>query len=585
MNASLSNSQIAERFEEMAALLELSGDNPFRIRAYRNSVQILLGLTRAVGDLPPEELLEIPGIGQGLAQHIQELLKTGKLVELDGLKSKFPAGLLQILQVQGLGPKRARFLFDRLKIASLSALKAAAEGGKLRGLPGFGEKLEANILKNLQLLEAGSKRMLWWEADLLMAEMLSALRSCPSVVELSPAGSLRRGKETVGDLDILCTARGGGRAVEFFTKLPQVERVMAAGESKAMVRLKAGVQCDLRVVPPESFGAALQYFTGSKEHNVALRELALRAGYSVNEYGLFKVGKGAKPKDGARPGRPVAGRTEREIYEKLGLQLIPPELRENRGELEAARRKDGLPDLIQLGDVRGDFHNHTRLTDGTHSLEEMARAAEGMGWEWVALGDHSQSLKVAHGLSVVDLKATQEELLSIQKKMPGIRLMRSMEVDILKDGALDYPDEVLGSLDVVVGSVHTLFQMPEDVMTERILTAMRHPRLHIVGHLSGRLLGKREGYAVNTERLLEEGASSQTAFELNGQPQRQDLPDVHARRARELGCPLALTTDAHHRDQFRYMQLAVTIARRAWLEKGDVLNTMSFKELKEWLRS
>jgi len=572
----VTNSQVAQHFEEIATLLELAGDNPFRVRAYQKSVQIIVGLTQPVKDIPQEELLKIPGIGRGLVEHILELTRTGGLKELEGLRSKFPSGLLEILRVQGMGPKRAKYLFDHLKISSLPKLKAAVEGGKLRNLPGFGEKIEANLLRNLKMLEAGSKRMLVWEAKTLMGEILTGLNSCSSIVDLAPAGSLRRGKETVGDLDILCTARDGSKVVECFTKLPQVERVLAAGGSKAMVWLKAGIQCDLRVVPPESFGAALQYFTGSKEHNVTLREHALKAGYSINEYGLFR--RSSK--------KPVCGKTEREIYEKLGFELIPPELRENRGEFAAAKRPGSrLPRLVELKDVRGDFHNHTCLTDGAHTLEQMAQAARRTGWEWIALGDHSQSLKVAHGLSVSQLKATVAELQRLKQRLPGIHLMRSMEVDILKDGELDYPEEVLASLDVVIGSVHSSFQLPEEEMTARILKAMENPHLHIVGHLSGRLLGKREGYSVNTEKLLKAGAASSTAFEINGQPQRQDLLDVQARRAKELGCPVALTTDAHHMDQFRYMELAVTIARRAWLERKDVLNSLSYKELKEWLKN
>lgn len=571
----MTNSQIAEIFELMAVFLELKGENPFRVRAYQRAVQVVEGHSRPVTELSREELLEISGIGKGIADHIAEIAKTGKLLELENLRKKFPPGLLDVLRVQGLGPKRAKLLFEKLRVDSLEKLKAAALSGKLKGLPGFGAKLEENVLKGLAFAAKARERMLWWEAKGVLEEILLKLRSCPGLVDRVPAGSFRRGKETVGDLDILCTAADGAAAIEFFTKLPQVERILGAGETKAGVRLRSGVQCDFRVVSPESLGAALQYFTGSKDHNVALRERALKMGYTINEYGLFKVSD-------KKHSRPVAGKTEEGIYGKLGLDYIPPELRENRGEIEAAE-KGRLPRLVELKDVKGDFHNHTRYTDGRNSLEEMAKAAQDMGWEWAALGDHSRSLTVANGLSVEKLRKTIEELKALQPKLKGVRLLRSMEVDILKDGSLDYPDEVLGEIDVVVGSVHGSFSMSREEMTQRIGKAVRSPHLDIVGHLSGRLLGRREAYEVDEERLFQQALNSGTAFEINGQPQRQDLWDVHVRRAKDLGVPLAVTTDAHSADQFRYMEQAVLIARRGWAEKKDLLNCLSYKELKDWL--
>ncbi|MBI4051356.1 MAG: DNA polymerase/3'-5' exonuclease PolX, partial [Elusimicrobia bacterium] len=578
----VNNSQIAQLFEEMAELLELAGENPFRIRAYQRASQTIAGLARSVTEISREELLKIPGIGQGIASHVEEVARCGHLAELEKLHRRFPEGLLEILRVPGLGPKRAKLLYDKLKIDSVSKLKQAVQSGKLRELSGFGLKLEENILKGLAFAQEAQKRMLVWDARSVMRDILESLKNCEAIVEMAPAGSLRRGRETVGDLDILCTARDGSRAVEYFAKLPQVERVMAQGESKAMVWLKSQIQCDLRVVPPQSFGAALQYFTGSKEHNVVLRELALKKGYSLNEYGLFRLSDLPAGRHGKEHKKPVAGKTEQEIYKTLGLQYIPPELRENRGEIAAAL-ENRLPDLLELKDIRGDFHNHTLHTDGSNSLEEMARAAKEAGWEWVAIGDHSQSLKVAHGLSVEALKKSFQELRSAQKKIPAIHLLRSMEVDILKDGSMDYPDSVLEEIDVVVASVHSSFGLPEKEMTERIKKAVRHPHVDIMGHLSGRLIGRREAYSVNTEEVLKEGAKTQTAFEINGQPQRQDLWDVHAKRAKELKVPLAVTTDAHSAEQFRYMELGVIQARRAWLEKKDVLNSLSFKELQEWL--
>ncbi|MBI4056604.1 MAG: DNA polymerase/3'-5' exonuclease PolX [Elusimicrobia bacterium] len=573
----VNNHQISQIFEEMAELLELSGENIFRVRAYQKASQIIGGLTKNARDLSQKELLEIPGIGKGIAAGIEEMGRSGKLQDLEKLRSRFPKGLLEILRVPGLGPKRAMILFSKLKIDSVDKLREAIERGKLRELDGFGAKLEENIRKGLTFAQGAGKRMLYWNARLLMQDMLKVLKGFPEVVEAVPAGSYRRGRETVGDLDILCTARDGVKVLEHFAKLPQVERVLAQGESKASVLLRAGLQCDLRVVPPHSFGAALQYFTGSKDHNVVLRELALKKGYSLNEYGLFKLSDKEHK-------RPVAGKTEEEIYKMLGLATIPPELRENRGEIQAAQ-ENRLPRLIEMKDVRGDFHNHTFHTDGRHSMEEMAHAAEKMGWEWVAIGDHSQSLKVARGLSVESLRKSFRELQEVQKKLPRLHLLRSMEVDILKDGSMDYPDAVLEEIDVVVASVHSAFNLPESEMTDRIKKAIRNPHVDIVGHLSGRLLGRRESYQVDTEEVLKEGALTQTAFEINGQPQRQDLWDVHAHRAKELDVPLALTTDAHAVEQFEYMALAVIQARRAWIEKEDVLNSLSIKELKEWLKN
>lgn len=572
----MTNTRIGELLQEMSVLLEIESANPFRVRAYQRAAQVIAGLARPVSEHTPEELREIPGIGKGIQEHLKELTVRGSFKELEALRAKLPKGLLEMLKVQGLGPKRARLLFEELRIDSLEKLGMAAKAGKLRELPGFGEKLERNILEGLSFAESSGKRMLHWEAQLLMGELLASLRKLPGIQQVSPAGSLRRGKETVGDLDILCAAKNGAAAIASFLRLPAVDRIIASGATKATVRLKSGLQCDLRVVPPASFGAALQYFTGSKDHNVALRELALKAGLTVNEYGVFRSSD-------ERRSKPLAGRTEEEVYAKLGLAWIPPELRENRGELEAARQ-NGLPRLVELSDIRGDFHNHSNHTDGANTLEEMARAAKAMGWEWAALGDHSQSLRVANGLSVERLRKTFKELDGLRRKFPGLELLRSMEVDILKDGSLDYPDDVLAEIDVVVGSVHSAFALEEKMMTERIVKAIKNPHLDIVGHLSGRLINRREAYKVDAEAVLKAAASSGKALEINGQPQRQDLTDVQARRARELKTPLAVTTDAHSAHQFQYMASAVRIARRAWLRKEDLLNCLSFKELKARLR-
>lgn len=575
----MNNQAIANIFSEMADLLELTKDNPFRIRAYQRAAQVISGMARDVSEISQKKLLGIKGIGPGLASKIEEFLKTGRIAEYEKCRGKFPDGVLQMMRIPGMGPKRASLVYEKLRITSTEKLKSFANQGKLRELPGFGPKLEESIVKGIELIQEGSQRLLLWEAKMLMTKLLAEMKKAPGVIELCPAGSFRRGKETIGDLDILCTVRGGeaaGRGViGYFTKHPFVERVLAGGETRASAIIEGGVQCDLRVVPPESFGAALMYFTGSKEHNVALRGHALKLGYTLNEYGLFRVGKESKA---------VAGRTEEEVFSKLGLQFIPPELRENRGEIESAARK-ALPDLVEEKDINGDFHNHTNLSDGAHTSEDMVRTAAGFGWKWIFIGDHSQSLKVARGLSPRELLNKIKVNEALNAKFGDLRVMTGIEVDIKNDGSLDYENDILARLGCVVAAVHTGFKQNEDKITDRIITAMQNPYTHIIAHLSGRLLFQREPYAVNIERVLEAAAQTRTALEINGQPERLDLFDVHVKRAKELGVPISLGTDAHAMDQFNYMSLAVTVARRGWLEKKDLLNCLEYKELMAWLKN
>ena len=570
----MTNADMSVLLSEMAVLLELEGANPFRVRAYQRAAQCLASLPKSVSGLDAKGLCEFPGIGKSIAEHVLEMLEKGTFAELEELRRKFPAGLIELLRLPGLGPKRARFLFDSAGIADLSALRAAAEGGKLRSLKGFGEKTEQQLLRSLAFADQ-PERLLYWHAR-QEADILEALaRGFPGVTRAGVAGSVRRGKETVGDIDILCAAKNGRPAVDAFVSLPMVRRVLARGDTKASVLLASGLQCDLRVVPEASFGAALQYFTGSKDHNVALRGLALKKGLTLNEYGVFRLSDKEQKK-------PLAGRTEEEVYAALGLPWIAPELRENRGELEAAR-EGRLPRLVELRDVRGDFHNHSTHTDGRGTLETMARAARERGWEWTALGDHSQSLKITNGLSVARLRRSIAEVRRLEKRLGGIRLFRSMEVDILEDGRMDYPDGVLGEIDVVIASVHSRFKQPAPEMTARLERAASNPRVHIMGHLSGRLINRRPEYAFDAEAVLRAAGRAGTALEINGQPDRQDVDDVRARRARELGAPIALDTDAHSVKELSHMSMAVTIARRAWLTPKDVLNCLSASQLERWL--
>ena len=574
-----SNRELAALFEEMAELLDIEGGNPFRVRAYQRAAQVIAELTRPASELSVDELLELPGIGKGTSEALRQAGATGSFKELEELRGRVPAGLRELLKLPGLGPKRAKLLYDRLKIDSLDSLRKAARAGALKDLKGFGPKLEAAVLESAQAAASSpaARRMLHWHAKDLIETLIAALRGVGGVERLEPAGSFRRGRETVGDIDLLCTARQPAAVIEAFTKLRQVERVTGAGGTKASAWLTDGIQCDLRVVAPESYGAALVYFTGSKAHNIILRGLAQEQGLTVNEYGVYKVSDKEQK-------RSLAGRTEEEVYRLLGMDWIPPELREDKGEIDAARRK-ALPRLVELSDIRGDFHNHSSHTDGAATLEDMARAAKAMGWEWVALGDHSRSLRVARGLSIDQLRQTFKELDGVRAKVKGIQLMRSMEVDILSDGALDYPDKVLEEIDVVIGSVHSAFDQDERTMTERIVRAVSNPHCDILGHLSGRLLNRREGYRVDAEAVFKAAAQGGTAVELNGQPDRQDIYDVQAMRAKELKVPLVVDTDAHSVNQFQYMEQALVQARRAWLTKDDLLNCLSYKDLRAWLSS
>ncbi len=569
-----SNAEVAALLSEMALLLELEGANPFRIRSYYRAAQSVATLPQSVCALSPKELLEIPGVGKSIAAHLREIARCGSFAELRRSRKRFPAGLQEMTRLPGLGPKRARFLFEEAGIEGTQALREAIESGRLEGLRGFGPKMLENILKGLEFAKK-SRRVLHWEARQAAEPICAALRALPGVGRVEPAGSLRRGQETVADIDILCESGAGQPVIAAFTKLPSVARVLAAGGTKASVMLAAGIQCDLRVVPSRSFGAALQYFTGSKAHNVALRERALKRGLTINEYGVYRLSD-------KKQAKPLAGRHEEGVYEALGLPYIPPELRENRGELEAAAA-GRLPRLVEIKDIRGDFHNHSTLTDGRHSLERMAEAARERGWEWVALGDHSRSLTVAKGLSVDELRRSFREIERLRRKVRGIELMRSMEVDILADGSLDYPDSVLREIDVVVGSVHSRFKQSEPEMTRRICAAAANPHVDILGHLSGRLINRRPAYAHDAEAVFKAAASAETAIEINGQPDRQDIDDVRARRAKELGIPLALDTDAHSTYEYEHMAMSVTIARRAWLEPKHVLNCLPLAELRRWL--
>jgi DNA polymerase (family X) len=568
------NLEIARAFDLIADLLELKGENPFRIRAYRHAAQNLGTLGEDIESLAARDRLDdIPGIGPDLAGKIGEYLKTGRIEALESLRREVPAGLSEIMGVPGVGPKTAKLLHDRLKITDLGQLETLAQAGKLRGLPGIQAKTEQNLLRGIALVRRGQARMPLGRALPLAEEIAGALARVRGVKRVEPAGSVRRRKETVGDVDILVTSADPGRVMDAFVGLPQVADVLERGPTKASVRHREGIQVDLRVVEPGAFGSALQYFTGSKEHNIRIREMAVKKRLKISEYGVFK-----EP-----GGRRIAGATEKEVYAALGLPWIPPELREDAGEVEAALKRR-LPRLIELGDIRGDLHCHTNATDGHHTIEALVAAARERGYAYVLVSDHSRSTRVAGGLTADEALAHVEKIRAIGRKQRGITVLAGSECDILPDGSLDYPDHVLAQMDFVVAAIHSRFKQPRAEMTRRICRALENPYVNVLAHPTGRLIGEREAYDVDLEAVFTTARSHGKALEINCYPERLDLNDIHARRARELGVLLAISSDTHVLDQLDTMRLGVATARRAWVGPAEVVNTWPVDKLRAWAR-
>lgn len=589
----MKNREVVKLLQELGQLLELKGENPFKVRSYEKAAQNIASLTEPIEEFVSQDKLKaIPGVGEGIAKKIKEYLEAGRLKYFDDLKKDFPGGLLEILAVPGVGPKTAKTLYGELKIKSLAQLEKAAKQHRLSELHRLGEKTEENILRGIQLLRKGGERILLSSALFLAKPIMEDLKKCPGVKDLALAGSIRRKKETIKDIDILCTAKKSDLVMSKFVSLPQVKQILAQGETKSSVILDEDIQVDLRVIKPESYGAALMYFTGSKDHNIALRELARKKGYKINEYGLFKLGKSlagvsSRGKGGtsARAVREirVAGRTEGEVYKKLGLQYIPPEIREGSGEIEMASRNK-IPRLIEKSDVRGDLHVHSRYSDGAAKLSEIAEKAKGMRLEWVGICDHSQSLKVAGGLDPDIVYDKIEETRKFNRKSKDFKVLCGMEVDILSDGSLDYDDELLSQLDLVIAAIHTGFKQSEEQLTGRIISAMENRYVHMIAHPQGRLLGKREPYALNMEKVLRTARKTQTFLEINAYPERLDLYDIYCRKAKKLGILIGIGTDAHTLNQIENLYLGVAVARRGWLERRDLLNTLSYNELIKTLR-
>jgi DNA polymerase (family 10) len=567
------NQEIARIFNEIADLLEIKGGNPFRIRAYRRAAQNIDGLPGDVARMEERELLEIPGIGQDLAGKIRHYVSSGKMEGYEELKKEIPEGLGVLLTVPGLGPKTAQLLSSRLKIKNIGDLERLAREHRLSGLPGIKEKTEENILKGIEMMKRGKERLPLGRVLPMANELLSHLRKVAPVQELVIAGSLRRWKETIKDIDILATSGEPEKVMSAFVHLPMVKDTLLKGPTKSSVLITEGIQVDLRVVEKESFGAALAYFTGSKEHNIRLREMAVRAGLKINEYGIFRESDNKK----------LGGEKEEDVYRLLGLPYIEPELREDRGEIEAALKGE-LPKLVELGDMKGDLHVHTKRSDGSHTLEELIKAARSRGYRYIAITDHTKGLGVARGLNENKIIEEANEIRAMNKKLRGFRLLAGAEVDIRSDYTLDLPDEVLKRLDFVVASVHSGFRQSREQLTKRLVSAVRNPYVSVIAHPTGRLIGERDAYEVDLDRVFREAKEAGKAIEINAYPLRLDINDVQAKRAKEIGIPIIISTDTHVLNQFDFMAYGVSIGRRGWLEKSDVINTMGTENLLKWIK-
>ncbi|MBI3988693.1 MAG: DNA polymerase/3'-5' exonuclease PolX [candidate division NC10 bacterium] len=568
----MKNFEIARAFEEIADLLELKEENIFRIRAYRRAAQNIESLAEDIASVATRGALEqIPGIGKDLALKIQEYLKTGRMNDLEELRQEVPKGVVELMNLQSVGPKTAKLLYEKLQVDSVEKLEALARAGTLVGLPGIREKKQEDILRGIELWKKGQERMPLGKALPLAKALVAALKDLKEVQEIEVAGSLRRWKETIGDIDILVASSKPAKVMGAFVNLPGVQEVLLQGETKSSIRHVEGIQVDLRVLEPGAFGAALQYFTGSKQHNIRVRDLASRKGLKVSEYGVFDEKTGGR----------IAGETEEEVYEAVGLPFIPPELREDTGEVEVAL-EGKLPRLIQLSDIKGDLHAHTNWSDGHHPLEELIEAAYRKGYRYMIVSDHSRSQTVAGGLTAERLLDQVKKLRALQKRYKHFRILAGCECDTLADGRMDFSDEVLSQLDIVLAAVHSRFKQSKEEMTRRIIAALKNPYVNILVHPTGRLIGERAPYEVDLEAVFQVARAEGKAVEINSSPQRLDLNDLHARRAKEMGVRISIDTDTHFLDHLGNIAFGVAVARRAWIEKGDVVNTMPLQGLLQW---
>jgi DNA polymerase (family X) len=581
----MENVEIARVLNEYADLLDIQGENPFRVRSYRNAAQTVAGLSQPVAQLieAGEDLRKLPGIGSSMAEHLKEILETGTLSGLEEVRRALPPTLTELMQLHHLGPKRARQLYDTLGITSVSELAAAIDTGKVEALPGFGKKSAGNLSRALEEFERRTKRFLLADADQLVQPLLRYLRQAPGIIELEVAGSYRRRQDTVGDIDILATGENSQPVMQHFQSYQYIERVEMAGTTRGTVVLRSGLKVDLRIVPRRSYGAALHYFIGSKAHNVAVRKLGVERGLRINEYGVFRIPTGKKAEGlGKERGERIGGEKEEDVFRAVDLVWMPPELREDRGEIQAAQQHK-LPHLITLDDIRADLQMHSQWSDGTHTIEEMARACRERGYEYCAITDHSKSTRVAGGLDAAGFRKQWEEIEEVRQRLDGIVLLKGVELDILPDGSLDLPDEVLEQFDIVLIAVHSRLDMPKARMTKRVLKALSHPAVHILAHPTGRQIQKRAPIDIDLEAVFQAAKEHDVALELDAQPQRLDLNDVHLHRARELGVKIAIDTDAHSVDHLRFMQYGIDQARRGWLEKEHIMNTLTWPQFHQWL--
>jgi DNA polymerase (family 10) len=571
------NREIARILWETADLMEIAGEDSFRIRSYRNGATAVEGYPERIEDIlrdPARKVTDIPGIGKGLASVLREIVERGSCERRDLLLQKFPAGALEFLKIQGLGPKGIALIFEHYRVGTIDELEQLCIDQKLRVLPRMGAKLEEKVLRSIAQYRQRTGRYLLSYAEGVASEFSEVFLRVPGVAAVTPAGSLRRGRETVGDLDLLVTGPNPTSVLERFVTYPRIEEVLGRGENKASAKVgREGLQVDVRALPPESFGAAMQYFTGSKDHNVAIRTRAVRLGLKLSEYGLYRI------EDESR----IAGATEAEIYEALGLRWIPPELRENCGEIEAAEQ-NALPELVELKQIRGDLHMHTTETDGRATLEEMAAAAREMGYEYIAITDHSKSLAMSNGLDEARAVAFARLVRELNRNGLGIRIFSGLECDILRDGALDLANDALAELDLVIGSVHSHMNLEAPEMTDRLLRAFECPHLHILGHPTGRILLHRDPFPFDFDRVAAEAARRGVCLEINASPERLDLNGAMTRTAKSKGAKFTISTDAHHPKHLASMRYGVITARRGWLGPSDILNTLPADQFAAALR-
>ncbi|MBF0493668.1 MAG: DNA polymerase/3'-5' exonuclease PolX [Candidatus Omnitrophica bacterium] len=582
----MDNRTVADIFLSIADILEVKGENIFRVRAYRTAALNLKAMAERVEDIAknnPDELSKIEGIGKDLKDKILEILKTGRLKYHDDLIKEFPQGFFDMLSLSGMGPKRLAKLRDEFGIANIDDLEKAAKAGKVSKIEGLGEKVEQNLLSSIELYKKHKDRALIQEAEVIANHIIAYLKKSKLFTRIEKAGSLRRGLETIGDIDILASSKHHDKAMGYFASYPGLEKIIAKGPTKTSLLLKGEMQVDLRIVDDSSFGAALQYFTGSKAHNVKLRTLAKNRGLKVNEYGVFEISSSGKDED-EKEGKLVASKTEEEVYECLGLEWMPPELREDRGEIEAAKDSKLPRNLITLKHIKGDLHVHSTASDGRNSIEEMAERAKELGHEYLAFCDHSQLIKIAHGLDETRLLRHADNIRKISSRLKGITLLAGVEVDILKDGKLDIADSVLRELDVVVAAIHSNFSLEMEEQTARILKALDNKYVNILAHPTGRLITRRSPMEIDFERIFKHAQENKVHMEINTHGDRVDLNDILARRAKKSDLKFSIDSDSHGVESLETIRYGVTSARRAWLEKDDVINTYSLEDLRKLLR-